>query len=128
MLYIQNAFSSALGKFDFDVFKILVVDVLHELELGVGKGVFTHLIRILESLGPHQILTLNERYDEMDLFSIGWHTSVGFGRFPHLVAPMYAGFQTMFPKWNRCKDTTTKTSSRWASYIILLDNMFDGFI
>lgn len=71
MLYIQNAFSSALGKFDFDVFKILVVDVLHELELGVGKGVFTHLIRILESLGPHQILTLNERYDEMDLFSIG---------------------------------------------------------
>ena len=52
----------ALGKFGLDVFKILTVDLLHELELGVGKGVFIHLIRILESLGPHQIHILNERY------------------------------------------------------------------
>jgi hypothetical protein len=52
----------ALGKFGFDVFKILVVDLLHELELGVGKGVFTHIIWMLESLGPHEIHILNERY------------------------------------------------------------------
>ena len=56
----------ALGKFGLDVFKILTVDVLHEFELGVGKGVFIHLNRILESIGPHQVHTLNERYDRMD--------------------------------------------------------------
>lgn len=68
---IQNAFLLALGKFGLDVFKILTVDLLHELELGVGKGVFIHLVRMLESLGPHQIHTLNERYDAMDSLSIG---------------------------------------------------------
>ena len=52
-----------------DVFKILVADILHELELGVGKGVFAHIIRIVESLGPHQIHILNERYDNTDLLS-----------------------------------------------------------
>ena len=39
-----------------------MVDLLHELELGVGKGVFIHLVRIVESPGPHQIHILNERY------------------------------------------------------------------
>ena len=63
--YVQNAFSSALGKFGLDVFKILMVDVLHKLELGVGKGVFAHLIRVLESLGPHELHILNERCNEV---------------------------------------------------------------
>jgi hypothetical protein len=62
----------ALGKFGFDVFKILVVDLLHELELGVGKGVFTHIIRMLESLGPREIHILNERYSKkVAAFSTG---------------------------------------------------------
>ena len=52
----------ALGKFDLDVFKILTVDILHEFELGVGKAVFAHLIRMLESVGPDRVHLLNERY------------------------------------------------------------------
>ena len=59
--HAQNAFSLALRKFGLDVFKILTVDILHELELGVGKGVFIHLIRMLESIAPHLVHTLNER-------------------------------------------------------------------
>jgi len=61
----------ALGKFGLDIFKILTVDVLHEFELGVGKGIFIHLVRVLESIGPQQIFALNERYYEVGLFSAG---------------------------------------------------------
>lgn len=43
---IQNAFIERLGV-DFDVSELLVVDFLHEFELGVWKAIFTHLIRIL---------------------------------------------------------------------------------
>jgi len=63
----QNAFSLALGKFGLDVFKILTVDILHEVELGVGKGVTIHLIRMLETVAPHQVHILNERCDRSGL-------------------------------------------------------------
>ena len=32
---------------------MLVVDLLHEFELGVWKALFTHLIRILHAAAPH---------------------------------------------------------------------------
>lgn len=43
---------------------MLVVDLLHEFELGVWKAVFTHLIRILYAAAPAgQLVTeLNRRY------------------------------------------------------------------
>ena len=42
----QNAFITRLGK-TFDPSRMLVVDLLHEFELGVWKSLFTHLIRML---------------------------------------------------------------------------------
>jgi hypothetical protein len=36
---------------DFNPSRILVVDLLHEFELGVWKSLFTHLIRILHAAG-----------------------------------------------------------------------------
>lgn len=57
----QNTFLLALRKFGLDVFKILTVDVLHEVELGVGKAVPHHLIQILESISPQLVHILNER-------------------------------------------------------------------
>jgi hypothetical protein len=45
---------------------MLTVDVLHEVELGVAKAVFTHLVRMLESVGTDRIHLLNERYDKID--------------------------------------------------------------
>ena len=44
----QNAFPDRLGA-DFNVSRMLVVDLLHEFELGVWKALFTHLIRVLYS-------------------------------------------------------------------------------
>jgi hypothetical protein len=42
---------------------MLVVDMLHEFELGVWKALFTHLIRILYAEKPHGELVeeLNNR-------------------------------------------------------------------
>jgi hypothetical protein len=37
-------------------------DLLHEIELGVWKGLFTHLLRILYAAGGDTIVTLNARY------------------------------------------------------------------
>jgi len=40
---------------------MLVVDLLHEFELGVWKAVLTHLIRILYAKGKDRIQTFNKR-------------------------------------------------------------------
>jgi hypothetical protein len=48
----QNAFAEALGPLGFDHYIMLVVDLMHEFELGVWKAVFTHLIRLLYAAGP----------------------------------------------------------------------------
>ncbi|KAG8730050.1 hypothetical protein FRC10_003180 [Ceratobasidium sp. 414] len=40
----MNAFSDRLHDFKFDIFSALVVDQLHEVELGVWKSLFKHLI------------------------------------------------------------------------------------
>jgi hypothetical protein len=58
----QNTFSQILFKFGFDFFQMLTVDLLHKFELGVWKDFLTHLIHILESLGPETVQTFNERY------------------------------------------------------------------
>ncbi|KAF9491142.1 hypothetical protein BDN71DRAFT_1484211 [Pleurotus eryngii] len=41
---------------------MFVPDLLHEFELGVWKAIFIHLIRILHTLGPDSVTSLNERY------------------------------------------------------------------
>ena len=42
---------------------MLVVDFMHEFELGVWKALFTHLVRILYAAAPHarQVAELDER-------------------------------------------------------------------
>lgn len=44
---------------------MLVVDFMHEFELGVWKTLFTHLIRILYMAAPagRLVAILDERYD-----------------------------------------------------------------
>jgi len=43
---------------------MLVVDILHEFELGVWKAVLTHLVRILHTTGKKEgrVQTFNKRY------------------------------------------------------------------
>lgn len=60
----QNAFIEKLGS-DFDLSRMLVVDFMHEFELGVWKALFTQLIRILYAAAPggRLVAVLDERYD-----------------------------------------------------------------
>ncbi|KAG2057433.1 hypothetical protein BDR06DRAFT_969243 [Suillus hirtellus] len=49
----SNAFSERLGCIGFNLFATLIVDLLHEFELGVWKALFTHLICILSAAGKN---------------------------------------------------------------------------
>jgi hypothetical protein len=46
----QSAFSQRLSPFGFNHFKMLLVDLMHEFELGVWKSLFIHLLRILNAI------------------------------------------------------------------------------
>ena len=61
MLYHQNAFSDRLSSLGLDMFRIVAVDILHEVEIGVWKALFIHLLRVLESIDKSLINVLNSR-------------------------------------------------------------------
>ena len=44
----KNAFSEHLGHYGFNMFNMVVVDLLHEVELSIWKAIFIHLLRILD--------------------------------------------------------------------------------
>ncbi|KIM52324.1 hypothetical protein SCLCIDRAFT_141352 [Scleroderma citrinum Foug A] len=56
-----NAFVESLSPTAFDLFCMLVIDLLHEFELGVWKAIFTHLLRLPESLNPSMVHELDHR-------------------------------------------------------------------
>jgi hypothetical protein len=58
----QNAFSNRLQPLGFNFFEMLVVDLLHEFELGVWKALFIHLLQILEAVNPALLHQLDQRY------------------------------------------------------------------
>jgi hypothetical protein len=59
----ENVFAEKLGCLGLDPYVMLVVDLLHEFELGVWKAIFIHLLRILYAAAPagRLIAQLNER-------------------------------------------------------------------
>jgi hypothetical protein len=63
----QNAFSK-LAKFGFNLYVMLVVDFMHEFELGVWKSLFTHLVRILIAHGNGAVQNLDRRYRAVPTF------------------------------------------------------------
>ncbi|KAF7307251.1 hypothetical protein MIND_00518800 [Mycena indigotica] len=66
-----NAFIDRLGH-DFPLHRMLVVDFMHEFELGVWKSLFTHLIRLLYAMpdGPSLVAELDSRYRQVPRFGI----------------------------------------------------------
>ena len=44
--FLKNIFAEKLGKFGFNPYQMLVVDLMHEFELGVWKAVFTHISKL----------------------------------------------------------------------------------
>ncbi|KZV99192.1 hypothetical protein EXIGLDRAFT_712500 [Exidia glandulosa HHB12029] len=79
----QNAFSWLTSLNDPDICQLLVVDIMHEYELGVWKALFAHLIRILHTQGQDTVNELNRRYRDTPTFS-----SSTIRRFPTCVSEM----------------------------------------
>lgn len=61
----QNAFSKRLQPIGFNLFDMLVVDLMHEFELGVWKTLFIHLLRILRSVNASLLHELDHRYADL---------------------------------------------------------------
>src|SRR5262245_57089367 len=58
----QNAFSKRLNHLGFNLFVMLIVDLLHEFELGVWKALLIHLLRMLEAMDKNLLHELDRRY------------------------------------------------------------------
>ncbi|KAG6904152.1 hypothetical protein DXG01_012245, partial [Tephrocybe rancida] len=58
---MQNAFSDRLQKCGLDYASIFVVDLLHEIELGIWKALLIHLFHILESVDENILHELDRR-------------------------------------------------------------------
>jgi hypothetical protein len=88
---------------------MLVVDVMHEFELGIWKALFSHIIRILYAASPggRLVALLDERYSP--LMSTHYHTatwrphglqqhnSTGIAK-RHRSVRLSGDLQTTFPK------------------------------
>ncbi|KAG2341710.1 hypothetical protein BDR05DRAFT_976856 [Suillus weaverae] len=66
----KNRFVHKLGKFGLDPFHMLVIDIMHECELGTWKALFTHLIRLLYAIpqGSQLVAILDSRFREIPTF------------------------------------------------------------
>ncbi|RPD71051.1 hypothetical protein L226DRAFT_469154 [Lentinus tigrinus ALCF2SS1-7] len=59
---IQSAFSIRFAQYGFNVYDMLVPDLMHEFELGVWKGTFNHLVRLIHAQGDAVIKEFDRRY------------------------------------------------------------------
>ncbi|KAJ3725383.1 hypothetical protein C8R42DRAFT_708431 [Lentinula raphanica] len=65
----KNTFLDRLGL-DFNLGHMLVVDLMHEFELGVWKALFSHLIRVLHGVSQEAINILDDRFRQMPTFGL----------------------------------------------------------
>ncbi|KAJ3524296.1 hypothetical protein NMY22_g11058 [Coprinellus aureogranulatus] len=63
-----NAFSERLSPYGLDVYSLVAVDILHEVEIGVWKSLFIQLLRLLEVVDKASINVLNTRFRRMPTF------------------------------------------------------------
>ena len=61
MVPLQNAFLDKLSLLGFNHFQMLMVDLMHEFELGVWKSLFIHLLRILDAYDKRLLDELDRR-------------------------------------------------------------------
>ncbi|KAF8834345.1 hypothetical protein BDN67DRAFT_992684 [Paxillus ammoniavirescens] len=62
----KNAFSDRLGHLGFNFYLMLVVDLLHEFELGVWKAIFIHLLyRQVPTFGHDTVCCFRRNVSEM---------------------------------------------------------------
>ena len=92
----KNTFAERLSPFGFDIFSALVVDLMHEFELGVLKSVLKHLIQILYAIDADLVSTLNERLAFLyySCYTIAYSRNIAdFLRYRHLGLVEFAIFR-----------------------------------
>ena len=62
LIYGYNVFSEKLSCYGFNFFPMLVIDLVHEFELGIWRALFIHLLRILNAENPVLVHTLDQQY------------------------------------------------------------------
>jgi hypothetical protein len=67
---LQNTFGEKLGSFGFNPYVMLVVDLMHEFELGIWKVIFTHIVRLLHAAAPaaRLVVEFDRRYGLRHIF------------------------------------------------------------
>jgi hypothetical protein len=76
---------------------MLVVDILHEFELGVWKALFIHLLRILEATNPALLHELDRRYAcSLRTITFITHCAIATGKSRHLVETRFGNFGQTF--------------------------------
>ncbi|KAH7919882.1 hypothetical protein BV22DRAFT_1022211, partial [Leucogyrophana mollusca] len=63
-----NAFSEKLTPLGICIFSMFTVDLLHEVELGVWRALFIHLLRMLEACKAGHLHELDKRYRDVPTF------------------------------------------------------------
>lgn len=58
----QNTFSNHLCIHGLNIFEALVVDLLHEVELGVWRALLIHLLRIIRVIDKDLVHELDRRF------------------------------------------------------------------
>jgi len=77
---------------------MLIVDILHEFELGVWKALFIHLLRILEAKDPNLLCELNRRYENLVTCLIYLIPALDIDKFRHLVETPLGDFPLAYLK------------------------------
>lgn len=76
------------------MFDMFVVDFMHEVEIGVWKSLFIHLIRLLQAFNPSCIQALDQRYmTNFQLIVEALTVILGFEICQLLVLALFEGFQ-----------------------------------
>ncbi|KAG2051670.1 hypothetical protein BDR06DRAFT_983445 [Suillus hirtellus] len=93
---VMNKFVEKLGALHLDPFRMLVVDLMHECELGTWKALFTHLVRILYALpgGAQLVATLDSRFRRIPTFGSGRLAVRDFEDILQCAIPVFEG---LFP-------------------------------
>ncbi|KAG1779369.1 hypothetical protein EV702DRAFT_1214493 [Suillus placidus] len=99
---ILNTFVEKLRALGLDPFHMLVVDFMHECELGTWKALFKHLVRILYALpgGNQLIATLDARFRLVPTFGDGCVIPVFEGLFPASHDKIIQSLLYRFAQWH----------------------------
>ncbi|KAI5115443.1 hypothetical protein M0805_006771 [Coniferiporia weirii] len=109
LMIVENMFSSRLSLLGFDFHFMLIVDLMHEWEVGIWWQIFTHLVRILASYKfPHRkVEDLNKRVTLIPSFGSAIWTYKGnisemkqmtAHDFEDLLQCAWAAFEGLLPK------------------------------